>query len=188
MAKIKWTDDEVEFLKANYVLHGAEYCANSLNRELDSILYKASALKLRRKPADWTSDEVQFLIDNYEERGLIYCMAKLNRNQSSILHKASRLKLKRKGAGRNPRFYEYDGYIVVSEYNDRYLLHRRLVEEYLGRKLNDDEDVHHIDFNKQNNDLSNLMVLPHSEHIKLHTEHRWATGELMEAIARYRLK
>lgn len=49
-----------------------------------------------------------------------------------------------------------------------YPLHRILVENSLGRNLEDNEDVHHIDENKNNNDISNLIVLPHGEHQKLH--------------------
>jgi len=42
--------------------------------------------------------------------------------------------------------------------------HRWLMEQHLGRALMANEDVHHIDGNKQNNSIENLMVLPHSEH------------------------
>jgi len=47
-------------------------------------------------------------------------------------------------------------------------LHRTIIENNLGRYLNDDEHVHHIDGNKYNNDLSNLEVLNNSEHGKRH--------------------
>jgi hypothetical protein len=30
--------------------------------------------------------------------------------------------------------------------------------------------IHHIDFNKQNNDISNLQLLTHSDHSKLHSK------------------
>lgn len=59
--------------------------------------------------------------------------------------------------------------------------HRYLAEKYLmtdeqsitidGKKyLNPIYDVHHKDFNKTNNDLSNLQILTRSEHKKLHHE------------------
>lgn len=47
-----------------------------------------------------------------------------------------------------------------------------LMAVHLGRDLDDDEEVHHIDENPLNNDLSNLMVLPKSEHAKLHGEEK----------------
>ena len=33
-------------------------------------------------------------------------------------------------------------------------------------------DVHHIDFNKQNNDISNLILLSRSNHMHVHMQHR----------------
>lgn len=46
--------------------------------------------------------------------------------------------------------------------------HRILVEKVLGRRLNQDEVVHHKDRNKKNNSLSNLQVMTRSEHTALH--------------------
>lgn len=46
---------------------------------------------------------------------------------------------------------------------------RILVEKKLGRPLKPNEDVHHIDKNIDNNDLSNLEVVLHGEHQKRHS-------------------
>lgn len=46
--------------------------------------------------------------------------------------------------------------------------HRFIMAQHLGRLLEPWEDVHHIDGNKLNNDISNLEVLTRSEHTKLH--------------------
>lgn len=46
--------------------------------------------------------------------------------------------------------------------------HRIVAEQMLGRSLQVDEVVHHIDGNKRNNDPSNLMVMTQSEHCRLH--------------------
>lgn len=56
------------------------------------------------------------------------------------------------------------GYLRTSK--DKYL-HRIEVEKFLGRKLKSTEHVHHIDGNKVNNDIRNLMVVSNSEHRKL---------------------
>ena len=48
--------------------------------------------------------------------------------------------------------------------------HRHIIEQYLGRKLNPGEQVHHIDGNPLNNDINNLMVLNSLEHMKLHKQ------------------
>jgi hypothetical protein len=38
------------------------------------------------------------------------------------------------------------------------------MSEYLGRPLEKDEEIHHIDGNTFNNDLSNLQLIDHSSH------------------------
>lgn len=46
--------------------------------------------------------------------------------------------------------------------------HRVIAEEFMGRPLRDDEEVHHLDEDKLNNHPENLLVLPNSQHLKLH--------------------
>lgn len=46
--------------------------------------------------------------------------------------------------------------------------HVYLIETSLGRLLRDDEEVHHLDGNKANNRLENLIVLEKSMHLRLH--------------------
>ncbi len=54
------------------------------------------------------------------------------------------------------------------------MLHRVLMEQEIGRKLNRKEHVHHIDENKLNNVISNLKILSISEHMSLHAEENHA--------------
>ena len=49
-----------------------------------------------------------------------------------------------------------------------YPLHRVLVEIKLGRLLLENEDVHHINEDKEDNRIENLQVFTKSEHAKLH--------------------
>lgn len=44
------------------------------------------------------------------------------------------------------------------------------MEEYIGRPLRKDEVVHHVDGNKRNNNITNLMLMTRSEHAKIHAE------------------
>lgn len=44
-----------------------------------------------------------------------------------------------------------------------------LMENYLGRSLLPEEQVHHIDENPLNNDLSNLMIVLRGEHQRQHS-------------------
>lgn len=50
--------------------------------------------------------------------------------------------------------------------------HRLVVEDKIGRLLNSDEVVHHLDENKKNNSINNLMLFPNQKahqrfHLKL---------------------
>lgn len=64
-------------------------------------------------------------------------------------------------------------YALVPEHpnatkNGYVLLHRVVVENYLGRVLNATEVVHHKDHNKRNNVIENLEVLDSKEHNRKH--------------------
>ena len=53
------------------------------------------------------------------------------------------------------------------------LEHRLIVEKKIGRKLKKEEVVHHINDNKTDNKIENLMLFPtNKEHIKFHTKLR----------------
>lgn len=65
-----------------------------------------------------------------------------------------------------------NGYVDVYDQAKGYVKeHRQVIEIALGRELTKQEQVHHIDGNKQNNQLDNLVVLSNSsEHTKLHKQ------------------
>lgn len=64
-----------------------------------------------------------------------------------------------------------DGYLYLSN-RGRKLFHRVVMENHLGRLLEDWEIVHHIDENKKNNSIENLKVMTRSQHMILHIELR----------------
>ena len=45
---------------------------------------------------------------------------------------------------------------------------RLIMENYLGRYLEKNEDVHHKDGDKTNTDISNLEIIDHVKHVKQH--------------------
>ena len=47
-------------------------------------------------------------------------------------------------------------------------IHRILMETHLQRMLQKGECIHHIDENKQNNAIENLVIMTRSEHAQLH--------------------
>lgn len=61
-----------------------------------------------------------------------------------------------------------DGYwLVCTDEGDR-LEHRVVMEKLIGRRLRNDEIVHHRDGNKGNNDPANLELMTQSEHARHH--------------------
>lgn len=50
--------------------------------------------------------------------------------------------------------------------------HRYLMEQFVGRPLLRTEDVHHIDHNPRNNNVSNLIILSRREHARIHASGR----------------
>lgn len=70
-----------------------------------------------------------------------------------------------------------DGYKQVNHNAKQCLEHRVVMEKHLGRSLNKDEEVHHIDRDKLNNRILNLMLISRSLHAQFHTRGRRHTVE-----------
>lgn len=52
--------------------------------------------------------------------------------------------------------------------SDNQLLHRKIWEEFYGQKIPDGYVIHHRDENPLNNDISNLQLMTHEEHLSHH--------------------
>jgi len=49
--------------------------------------------------------------------------------------------------------------------------HRVVIEKHLGRKLKSSEHIHHLNGNRTDNRLENLIVITNSQHSKIHNPH-----------------
>ena len=70
--------------------------------------------------------------------------------------------------------------------NKSFLKHRKIMENKLQRKLKDNECVHHLDGNAQNNSLDNLQIISRSDHSRLTAKKMWnkMKGEIQPIIVR----
>jgi len=63
------------------------------------------------------------------------------------------------------------GYVFVKIEGKWIKKHRFIVEEFIGRKLTNEEVIHHIDFNKLNNSLNNLQIFDNQKaHSSFHNK------------------
>lgn len=65
-----------------------------------------------------------------------------------------------------------DGYECIDDGSFKYV-HRLILEEHLGIKLEPNEDTHHKDENKRNNEPSNLEVRGHQDHARHHVSDKF---------------
>lgn len=63
-----------------------------------------------------------------------------------------------------------------------YYEHIVVMEKHLGRYLYKDETVHHIDLDKNNNDLSNLQLMKRKDHSALHAKLRGCSKTIKHCI------
>ena len=58
--------------------------------------------------------------------------------------------------------------------------HRHIMQEHLGRKLESNECVHHVNGDPRDNRIENLEIISRSEHAKLHV-----TSEQVERLRKF---
>ncbi|MBS0654120.1 MAG: HNH endonuclease [Verrucomicrobia bacterium] len=68
--------------------------------------------------------------------------------------------------------YSSNPYIRTQKNGIRMKEHRRIMEEYLNRKLLPNEHIHHINGDTKDNRLENLQILSPSEHSRVHNKKR----------------
>lgn len=69
---------------------------------------------------------------------------------------------------RNSIWEDSKGYLQRYIAGKNVRVHRHIVEQHLGRKLLNIEVVHHINGNKKDNSIENLLVMTKRDHDNLH--------------------
>ena len=161
--------EKLDFIKSNYKNMTKEEMAHKLNMTRNQIewLMKKNHIKLytSKKYSDY---ELNFIKENYPKHGSKYCAIQLGRSENAI-----NKKIKKMGLSINWKYeyINYEGYLVnCKDRNNKYMVHRKVMEEKIGRRLRSDEIVHHIDGNKLNNDPNNLELTNRSDHMKIHKD------------------
>ena len=70
------------------------------------------------------------------------------------------------------RTIHVDGYYWLNKNGKRILEHRYIMEKHLGRKLESNKYIHHINEDKTDNRLCNLKLTTNVEHMKHHPKER----------------
>lgn len=136
----------------------------------------------------WSDDDIATLIEFYPNTKTIDLVPVLHRSKQSIDHKAQRLGLKKtdellfdnRSARRGEKSPTWKGgktrsrkgYVVLRNDGDVIFEHRAVMEAHIGRKLTDDEVVHHINGDKTDNRLENLQLMTRGEHSTMHNKRR----------------
>ena len=136
----------------------------------------------------WSDDDIATLIEFYPNTKTIDLVPVLHRSKQSIDHKAQRLGLKKtdellfdnRSARRGEKSPTWKGgktrsrkgYVVLRNDGDVIFEHRAVMEEHIGRKLTEDEVVHHINGDKTDNRLENLQMMTRGEHSTMHNKRR----------------
>lgn len=82
--------------------------------------------------------------------------------------------------------YKYHRLYLGKDENGKRILideHRKIVEDYIGRKLSSNEIVHHKNGNKSDNRIENLQIMTLAEHTSLHFKGKKLSEELKIKIS-----
>ena len=151
-----------EILLDVLIKYAAEHGVPPTRRELNSTPELPSDMTYRRIFGSWGKAllEAGFEVPSpYPSEQCLIATADAHRGRVGFNNKGGRI------IGR-------DGYVYIwnTDKQKYEREHRVVMSKHIGREFTDDEDVHHINFNKSDNRIENLMLLSKREHSLLHNK------------------
>lgn len=159
-----WSEEEKQIIRDNYGKMRLEDIAKLIGRARNNVSMMANKMGYRtykRKPA-WTPEEDKIIRDNSTSTSAQISML-LNGYRTEKAVEMRRKVIK------SPRVFTYP-----------YKLYRKQVEWHRGTKLQPGEIVHHIDADRTNNEIENLVVVNRHEHLKAHKSFRRIVKQMLE--------
>ena len=92
--KLKWEENEIDFIVKNYKELGRKKCAEKLGRTVSACEHMANKLKVTSKQDLWKDEEINFLKDNYSKLGPKECSEKMERTLRACELMAKKLGIK----------------------------------------------------------------------------------------------
>ena len=184
----KWSEEDEQFIKDNYktmlVSEIAEHFGVSTKAargKIERLGLDLRSLK-RQLAAVWNEDDIDYLKENwlYKQDAEIAVHLGLERGFTKEVVFRKRKTLGLMGKSKRIRSEKNTGYKYHIEYDKKVYSHRLNMEKALGRKLLKTEIVHHIDCDKTNDDINNLLLCSSSEHKLLHMQLEHIARELYQ--------
>lgn len=161
--------DIKQYIKNNYLIKTDAEMAKELGvlkKQISMTRWRLGlpALSIR----NWTEKEIDIIKQYYFKPTNWDKLLSLlpDRNKTAIQKQASKLNI---SAYRNSIYmYEDQGYLFYRSSKIRKGVHRLVYEKHHGVSLTSKDIIHHIDGNKLNNNIDNLLLTNRSEHLKMH--------------------